>query len=108
MKVGVFSVILGSLPLEQALDYLASLDVQAVEIGAGAFAGKTHCPVDALLGSERRRRDFLSLFSSRGITISALNCPGNPIHPDKRRAARDDADFRKALRLAPMLGVDTV
>jgi sugar phosphate isomerase/epimerase len=108
MKVGVFSVILGSLPLEQALDYLASLDVQAVEIGAGAFAGKSHCPVDALLGSERRRREFLSQFSSRGITISALNCPGNPIHPDKRRAARDDADFRKALQLAPMLGVDTV
>jgi sugar phosphate isomerase/epimerase len=108
MKVGVFSVILGSMPLEQALDYLASLNVQAVEIGAGAFAGKSHCPVDALLASEQRRREFLSRFSSRGITISALNCPGNPIHPDKRRAARDDADFRKALQLAPMLGVDTV
>lgn len=108
MKVGVFSVILGSLPLEQALDYLASLNVQSVEIGAGAYAGKSHCPVESLLGSERRRREFLGKFTSRGLNISALNCPGNPIHPDKRRARRDDADFRKALQLAPLLGVDTV
>ncbi len=108
MKVGVFSVILGSMKLEPALDYLASLGVQAVELGAGAFAGTAHCPVDALLASERRASGFLKAVASRGLTISALNCPGNPIHPDKRRAGRDDSDFRKALQLAPRLGVDTV
>ena len=108
MKVGVFTVILGSLKLEKALDYFASLGVQSVELGAGAFAGQSHCPVDALLKSPRRVKDFLNTISSRGLSISALNCPGNPIHPDKRRAASDDADFRKALQLAETLGVDTV
>src|SRR4051794_23393921 len=59
MKVGVFSVILGSLKLEKALDYFATLGVQSVELGAGAFAGQSHCPVDALLKSPQKVKDFL-------------------------------------------------
>ncbi len=43
MKVGVFTVILQSMSFERALDYLAGLGVQAVEIGAGAFTGTAHC-----------------------------------------------------------------
>ncbi|HUR45463.1 MAG TPA: sugar phosphate isomerase/epimerase [Candidatus Saccharimonadales bacterium] len=108
MKVGVFSVILGSLKLEKALDYFAALGVQSVELGAGAFAGQSHCPVDALLKSPQKVKDFLNTIHSRGLSISALNCPGNTLHPDKRRAKSDDADFRKALQLAETLGVDTV
>jgi sugar phosphate isomerase/epimerase len=56
MKVGVFTVILGDLKFERALDYLAGLDVQAVELGAGGYARSSHCPLDALLGALRSRR----------------------------------------------------
>ena len=52
MKVGVFTVILRNLPLEQALDYLASLGVQTVEIGTGAYTGSDHCDADDLLASD--------------------------------------------------------
>ena len=41
MKVGVFSVILRALKFEQTLDYLAGLGVQAIELGAGGYAGMT-------------------------------------------------------------------
>jgi sugar phosphate isomerase/epimerase len=108
MKVGVFTVILGSANLEQALDYLAALGVQAVEIGVGAYAGTAHCDVDGLLASPRKAREFLQAIASRGLQISALNCPGNPIHPDKKIAADHDRAFRKALRLAAKLGVEVV
>ena len=108
MKAGVFTVILGSMELEKALDYLAGLGVKAVELGAGAYAGTAHCQVDALLASQRRRQELLRLVESRGLFISALNCAGNPIHPQKAKAAAHDRDFRKAMRLARQLGVEVV
>ena len=108
MKAGVFTVILGSMELEKALDYLAGLGVKAVELGAGAYAGTAHCQVDELLASQRRRQELLRLVESRGLFISALNCAGNPIHPHKAKAAAHDRDFRKAMRLARQLGVEVV
>ena len=108
MKVGLFTVILASTKLEKALDYLADLGVQSVELGAGAYAGTNHCPVDKLLASERARREFLQLFESRRLSISSLSCHGNALHPNKKVAASHDAAFRKAVRLAPRLGVDVV
>ena len=86
MKVGVFSVILGSMKLERALDYLAGLGVQAVELGAGGYAGTRHCPVDALLASNRKAKEFLKAIHSRGLRISALTCAGNNVHPIKKPA----------------------
>ena len=108
MKAGIFTVILGSMNLEQALDYVASLGAQSVELGAGAYAGTAHCDVDALLASNQKRKDLLQAVASRGLHISALNCAGNPIHPNKKRAMADDAAFRKGLRLANKLGVEVV
>ncbi len=108
MKVGVFTVILGSLKLEPALDYLASLGIETVELGAGAYAGTSHCDVDALLASDRKAKELLRAISSRNLHISALNCPGNPLHPNRKRAAADDLAFKKAVRLAHKLGVEVV
>jgi sugar phosphate isomerase/epimerase len=108
MKVGVFSVILNSMTLEQALDYLAGLGVQTVEIGAGAFPGTSHCDPDALLASERKAKAFLDAIQSRGLQISCLSVHGNPIHPNRKIAAAHDTAFRKCVRLAQRLGVEVV
>jgi len=108
MKVGVFTVILRSKPLEEVLDYLAELGVDAVEIGAGAYPGTDHCPVDELLASERKAKEFVKAILSRGMQISSLSCHGNPIHPNKKMAGEHDAAFRKAVRLARRLGVEVV
>jgi sugar phosphate isomerase/epimerase len=108
MKLGVFSVILRSLKLEQALDYLAGLGVQAIELGAGGYAGTDHCPVDELLASDRKTKELLQRVQSRGLQISALTCAGNNVHPDPTRAASFDRDFRKAVQLANRLGVRVV
>ena len=64
--------------------------------------------MDALLASDRKAKALLQAITCRGLEISALNCAGNPIHPNKKRAAADDAAFRKALRLAAKLGVQVV
>jgi sugar phosphate isomerase/epimerase len=108
MKIGVFTNILGSLTFEQALDHLAALGVQTVEIGAGAYATSSHCDADALLASPQKARDFLQAISARGMAISCLSVHGNPIHPQKGIAAAHDADFRRCVRLAKTLGVDVI
>ena len=108
MRVGVFTVILGSMKFEAALDYLVKAGVHSVEMGGGGYAGTAHCNVDALLANEKRARGWLDQITSRGLRISSLSCHGNPLHPNKKIAAAHDLAFRKAVRLASMLEIDVV
>jgi sugar phosphate isomerase/epimerase len=108
MKLGVFTVILRSMPIEQAMDYLAGLGVQTVEIGVGAYCGTDHCNPDELLGSDAKARAFLDAVHSRGLQISCLSVHGNPIHPNQNIARQHHADFERAVRLAAKLGVEVV
>jgi sugar phosphate isomerase/epimerase len=108
MKLGLFLVILNSRKLEEALDYAASLGLQSVEFGAGAYAGTAHCDPEALLASDQKVSDLLRAVSSRGLQISALNAAGNPIHPNRAIAAAHDTAFRNCIRLAQRLGVEVV
>jgi sugar phosphate isomerase/epimerase len=108
MKLGVFTVILRSMPLHQALDYLAGLGVQTVEIGVGAYCGTDHCQPDELLASDAKTKDFLDAIHSRGLSISCLSVHGNPIHPNPKTAAQHHDDFERAIKLAVKLGVEVV
>ncbi|MBK7998732.1 MAG: sugar phosphate isomerase/epimerase [Verrucomicrobia bacterium] len=108
MKVGVFTVILGSRKLEATLDYLAGLGVQAVEFGAGGYARSSHCPLEETLASDKKCRELRRAVESRGLQISALNAAGNPIHPVRKTAAKFHSDFQKVIRLANKLEVDVV
>jgi len=108
MKIGVFTVAFGGMPFEQALDYVAGVGVQAVEIGTGNYPGNSHCDTDKLLGSEDERRTFLKAVESRGLVISALSCHGNPLHPNKEYARENHEVHRKTVELAQKLGVERV
>ncbi len=108
MKLGVFTVILRSLPFEQALDYLAGLGVQTVELGIGAYCGTEHCDPEALLASDQKSRDFLNAIHSRGLQISGLSVHGNPIHPNQAIAAAHHKAFERGVKLAAKLGVEVV
>ena len=108
MKLGVFTVILRFLPFEQALDYLAGLGVQTVELGIGAYCGTEHCDPEALLASDQKTRDFLNAIHSRGLQISGLSVHGNPIHPNPATAAAHHEAFERGVRLAAKLGVEVV
>ena len=91
MKVGVFSAILSDLPLEKALDYIAGLRCETVEIGTGAYPGDAHCKPAELLKSAAKLKEFTSAVKERGLHISSLSCHGNPLHPRPEIARRDDA-----------------
>ena len=108
MKIGVLTVVLQDLPLEQALDRLAELDVRAVELGTGSYPGDAHCDPDALLGDPEATRRLRQAVESRSMQISALSCHGNPLHPDPDVANAAHAVWTRTAQLAETLEVPVV
>lgn len=108
MKLGVFTVLFGSKPFEEMLDYVVDLGIEAVEIGTGAYPGHAYGNPGELLESETRLRAFTEAISRRGLIVSALSCHGNPLHPQADRAKADHDVFMKTLELARRIDVETV
>lgn len=108
MKLGVFALLFGDLPLERALEKVRSYGLSHVEIGAGAFMGKAHCDPASLLASEQKLAEFRAAFASRGLEISTLSCYGNPLHPDSAIGAVHTADLKDCVLLSAKLGVGMV
>ncbi|WNS45640.1 sugar phosphate isomerase/epimerase [Paenibacillus sp. MMS20-IR301] len=108
MKLGVFMVLFGGRKLEEALDYVVSKGLKAVEIGTGGYPGNSHCNPKQLLEDEAALQEFKQQIESRGLIISALSCHGNPLHPQKELALKDHEDFVNTVKLAQKLGVPVV
>lgn len=107
MQMSLVTDILGYLPFEEMLDTVSGLGFEAVELGCGNWSKAPHLRLDELLESERARGDFLDALRRRNLSISALNCSGNPLHPgDSGRQHAAVVD--KTVRLAGLLGVKTV
>jgi sugar phosphate isomerase/epimerase len=96
------------LPLEQALEVIQRAGVQAVEIGTGGYPGTAHCEPEALLEDSSKLDGFRDAIQRRDLTISALSCHANPLHPRQEVASRAHATFERTVRLAEKLGVDRV
>jgi len=108
MKLGVLTVPLGGMPLDEACAFLAENGVQMVEIGCGGFPGKAHCDPEKLLGDDAACKEFLDTVHKHGLQISALSSHGNMVHPDPQVAAAFDRDLTNAILLAEKLGVPVV
>jgi sugar phosphate isomerase/epimerase len=106
MKLGAYTACLHDKPLEEALEILRDLGLTSVEVNAGGFIGTPHLPVADLLASEEARKEYLATFERYGITLTALNCNGNPLHPDPEIAHGED--LKRSIELAGLLGIGTV
>lgn len=108
MKIGVFTVLFQQMKFEDMLDHVQSFGIEAVEIGTGGYPGTAHCNPDLLLSDSRLLNEFKQAIESRNLTLSALSCHGNPLHPNLERAKQDHEAWRKTIELASRLGVETV
>lgn len=106
MKLGVYTAILHDRELPDALDVLVELGLEGAEINVGGFLPARHLPIREVMTSDSARDEYLAEFAARGITITALNCNGNPLHPDP--AVTHGADLLAAIPIAARLGVDRV
>jgi sugar phosphate isomerase/epimerase len=61
-----------------------------------------------MLEDKAARKDFKQLLDDNGISISALSCHGNPLHPDPARAKHDQDVNKRTILLAEKLGVPVV
>lgn len=108
MKLSVLTVPLSGMPFEKALDFLAPLGVEAVEIGCGGFPGNAHCNPAELLNKPEAIKAYKAALAERNMSIAALSCHGNPVHPNKDIAKKAHDEFTAAVELANQLEVETV
>lgn len=108
MKVGVFAVLFSAAPFADALDYIRSVGVEAVEIGCGGYVGDAHCKPAQLLAEPAAVKAFTRAVADRGLTISALSAHANPVHPNPEIGEAHRAYVTNAILMAEAAGVDTV
>ena len=108
MKIGLFTDGLPDLDFPTALDWVVEHDIEAVEFSTGGFSNTPHCNSQEMLSSQDARSAFMEAISSRGLTLSALNCNANLLdpHPERRKLMQDG--LRDTIELANLLGLDTV
>jgi sugar phosphate isomerase/epimerase len=107
MKVGVFTPLLSQLPLNQVLIKLKTLDINTVELGTGNYPGDAHCKL-SMLDDAAALTTFKKTLADQGVSISALSCHGNALHPNKDFARKSQATSRQTILLAEKLGVPVV
>jgi len=108
MKLGVFAVLFQDRALEETLDLVADLGIEAVDFGAGGYPGDAHCKPGLLLQDEEKFKKFEATVQEKKLTISALSCHGNPLHPDPTIAKPHHEAFRNTVLLAEKLDVERV
>ena len=108
MKLGAYTACLHDKPVADALKILRDLGLDSAEINSGGFLPAPHLPIDAIRDSKDARDEYLGLFESSEVALTALNCNGNPLHPDPVVRAKHGQDVRDAIELAALLGVERV
>jgi sugar phosphate isomerase/epimerase len=108
IPIGVFDPVYEKLSIDEMLDKVTALGLEAMEIGTGGYPGNHHCPIDELIADRAKAKAWQKRFADRGIQVATLSCHGNPIHPDAKHAQKDIDAFRKTVLLAEMLEVKVI
>ena len=106
--IGVFDPVYDHLSLEEMLEKISALGIEAVEIGTGGYPGTKHCPVADLLADPAKAKAWKKKFEDRNILVATLSCHGNPVHPNPEIAKQYDDSFHRTVLLAERLEVPVV
>jgi len=107
MKIGMLTDSLPNLGFDAMLEAAANLGIECLEFACGNWSSAPHIELDRMLASDAARREFLAKVADRGLTISALNCSGNPLYPGAEGARQHDVTV-KTFKLARLLGIDRI
>ncbi|WP_224546466.1 sugar phosphate isomerase/epimerase family protein [Mesorhizobium sp. CA16] len=107
MKIGMITDSLGNLSFDEMLRASADLGLETLEFACGNWSSAPHIDLAAMLDSKTTRTEFVAKVRDHGLTIAALNCSGNPLHPGpqgkQHRQVTEDT-----IRLASLMGIDRV
>ena len=82
IRIGVFDPVYNDYSLDEMLDKISALGIEAVEIGTAGYPGTKHCPIAELLADPAKAKAWKKKFEDRNILVGTLSCHGNPVHPD--------------------------
>ena len=108
IPIGVFDPVYAKLSLDEMLDKVSALGLEAMEIGTGGYPGANHCPLDEIYNDSAKAKAWVKKFDDRGIRVATLSCHGNPVHPDAKHAAKDAETFRRTVQLAERIDVKVI
>jgi sugar phosphate isomerase/epimerase len=89
----------------EALEIVRDLGLDSAGINSRGFVPPVHLPIDDIRAGQDARNEYLGLFSATGMTLTALHCNGNPLHPEPEVREKHGNDVREAIELARLLGV---
>ncbi len=107
MKIGMITDSLGMLSFDEMLAASAELGLETLEFACGNWSSAPHINLEAMLESASVRREFVAKVKDHGLTIAALNCSGNPLHPGEKGAAHHRVTLG-TIKLASIMGIDRV
>lgn len=107
MKIGLVSDSLAHLPVDEVIKTAAELKLDCIEFATGNWSTAPHLNLEKLLSSTYARAELKSKLDDNGLTLSALNANGNPMHPGETGKIHSDCLY-KTLELANLLGVENV
>jgi sugar phosphate isomerase/epimerase len=108
IPIGVFDPVYDNLSLDEMLDRVSALGLEAMEIGTGGYPGTKHCPVAELLADPAKAKAWKKKFEDKNIRVATFSCHGNPVHPDAKHAAQDAQNFKNTVLLAERLEVPVI
>jgi sugar phosphate isomerase/epimerase len=108
MLLGIMSSSIAPLGWDKALAYCRQLGLDAIELPCGAYPGSRLLDAEAALADPALQQRIKDDVARHGLTISALSCHGNPVHPDPAVARAHERAQDVSVRLAPKLGVNVV
>ncbi len=108
MKLAVVAGVFAPVALEEVLDRIVGHGFDAVEFPTGNYGGTPCFDLNTVLKENGALRALRVAVEARGLTISALSCQGNPLHPREEIAGAHHAVMLQTFRLAAELGVGVV
>jgi sugar phosphate isomerase/epimerase len=108
MHLGVMASGIAALGWDKALAFSRQLGLDRIEIPCGVYPKHHLIPAEEVLDNPARQRQIKDDLARAGLSISAIGCAGNPVHPDPDQARRFEQAHDLAVRLAAQLGVDVV
>lgn len=90
---------------DEALDLAVQHGIEYVEPAGGGHVPTHHVDPVMLVQDLKGFTTFRDSIESRGLSVAALGCYGNPLHPDGERATAFHRDFVAMCSLASKLGV---
>ena len=107
MKLSICTDVMGNLGFTEMLDKCVRLELEGIEMTGGGWSSAPHVRAAELLADKGKLKAFAKEIETRGLSIAALNCSGNPLDPGAL-GTRHKADTELTVRLAGELGVNKV